>query len=178
MARSDPRETIPVHGDVPPAVGARPAQNGLSDGPRRDRRTTGPSARLAQSALPEDAVAVIEAPCRPATQSGKARSREWQLRFLPRRRPFVHSLTGWTGGEDPLAHLVLRFPSREAAARYARRQGLPYQTVEPARTPPPGPRPWSPEEATVSLCCWPTGPHPLCCGNYPFLKERGDDVTQ
>ena len=33
---------------------------------------------------------------------------------------------GWTGGDDPLTQVELRFPTLESAVAYARRQGLTY----------------------------------------------------
>jgi hypothetical protein len=38
---------------------------------------------------------------------------------------------GWIGGADPLSHVRLRFPNREAAIAYARRQGLAFEVREP-----------------------------------------------
>lgn len=138
----------------------------------RVRKPSGdPLARRAQSALPADAVAIIEAPSRPVTQSGAARLREWRLRFQPRHPPFVDPLTGWTGSEDPLAHVAIRFPSREAAVGFAKRHGLAFQVREPSprRAKPVAKE--SDERLSFQLCCWPTGPHALCCGDFPALKE-------
>jgi hypothetical protein len=58
--------------------------------------------------------------------SGKARTREWKLRFDRRTPPFVEPLMGWTGGDDTLVQVDLSFPSVESAIAYARRQGLSY----------------------------------------------------
>lgn len=164
MARSDPREDIVRRTDA----AAIRRNRSISE----DR-----SARRRQSALPEDAVVIIERPSRSATQAGEARSREWLLRFQPRRGTFRDSLTGWTGSDDPLAHLTIRFPSREAAVRYSERHGLAYEVREPTplRLTAGGKQPFE-QQPTFQLCCWPTGPHALCCGNYPALKERRRDV--
>ena len=53
------------------------------------------------------------------------------LEFEPRAPEFIEPLMGWTGGTDPLRQGQLRFPSREAAIAYARREGLPYTVYEP-----------------------------------------------
>ena len=94
------------------------------------------------SALPTDAFAIIE-PDPLAGRSG-----------------------GWTGGSDPLAHLELGFPSREAAEAYCRRYGLSYESRGAPRGS--GPRPRD-EMAFIPVgaptCCMPAGPHPVCCGN-------------
>ncbi|WP_415640344.1 NADH dehydrogenase ubiquinone Fe-S protein 4 [Sphingomonas paucimobilis] len=83
------------------------------------------------SSLPEDARAVIEPLPTATNQGGRARKNQWRLRFQQRKKPFVDWLMGWTGGEDPLVHIDLRFPSREAAIRYCERLDLPYEVHEP-----------------------------------------------
>jgi len=126
------------------------------------------------SALPDDAVAVIEPYPIGTNQGGRARKGEWRLRFLPRKKPFVDPLTGWTGGSDPLVHVNLRFPDRKSAERYCQRLGVRYETREP----PPSSK-WKPVikqafelQALPPLCCWPTGPHALCCGAYPIQQQK------
>jgi hypothetical protein len=158
MARSDPHETC-VRTD------------------QLQRRPRSVSVPRQQSALPDDAVAIIEPPSRSVTQAGKARDRAWLLRFQPRGLAFADPLTGWTGSDDPLAHLALRFPTREAAIRYAERQGLAYQLREPGRIgSDTGGEQGTGQQQPLWICCWPAGPHALCCGEYPLLKERGSDV--
>jgi hypothetical protein len=134
------------------------------------RPTDAPSDAVPRSisALPDDAHAIIERPYRSATQSGRAGERGWRLRFLSRRSAPADPLTGWSGGLDPLAHVELRFPTREAAIRYAERQGISYEVREPGRdrsrfSGSHSERRYEP----LWLCCWPTGPHALCCGQYP-----------
>jgi hypothetical protein len=79
---------------------------------------------LIPSAFPPDAVAVINRPSRSVMMSGKARARDWKLRFERRSAPYIEPLMGWTGGDDTLAQVELSFPSVEAAISYARRQNL------------------------------------------------------
>lgn len=79
------------------------------------------------SALPPDALAIVEPVPVAINQGGRRQRGKWRLRFAARARPFVDPLTGWTGGCDPLAHLELRFPSREAAELYCRRQQLRFE---------------------------------------------------
>jgi hypothetical protein len=81
---------------------------------------------LTQSNFPQDAVAVIYKPTRSAMTSGKARAREWKLRFEPRFPRRIEPLMGSTANEDPRAQVELTFPSAEAAVQYAQRQGLHY----------------------------------------------------
>ena len=154
MARSDPHETC-VHTSQFP------------------RRLASPRGRRQLSALPDDAVAIIEPPSRSVTQAGTARDKARLLRFQPRGRAFVDPLTGWTGSEDALAHLALRFPTRDAAIRYAERHGLAFELREPGRVRSAhrGGQGAAPQQP-LWICCWPTGPHALCCGDYPLLKEN------
>ena len=160
MARSDPWERT---------------EHSVHTATRQTYRNLGrhPATRRTRSALPADAAAVIEARSRPVNQGGGARSGEWVLRFTPRPGPMTGSLTGGAGSNDPLAQISICFPSREAAVRFADRHALAYEVRDP---PPPaktvaGKLPVEEPPAT-RLCCWPTGPHPLCCGNYPVLAER------
>ncbi|NNM75186.1 NADH dehydrogenase ubiquinone Fe-S protein 4 [Enterovirga aerilata] len=74
-----------------------------------------------------DEQAIIFRRGRAPMTSGSAGAREWVLRFERRTAPFIEPLMGWTGGEEPLAQIELTFDSREAAIRYAEREGLSYR---------------------------------------------------
>ena len=76
--------------------------------------------------LPADAQAIIDRAARSPMTSGRARTRDWMLEFLPRSAPTLEPLMGWTSSEDPLLSVRLGFPSAEAAERYAQGQGLSY----------------------------------------------------
>jgi len=78
----------------------------------------------AGNALPSAAHAVIEPLPLAVHQAGRARRGQWRVRFAPRWRPMADPLTGWTGGGDPLETIELRFPDRDAAVAYCRREGL------------------------------------------------------
>ena len=81
---------------------------------------------IGKSFFPADAVARIFRPARSATTSGRARTKNWVLRFDRRSAPYIEPLMGWTGGDDTLVQVELAFATREAAVAYARRQGLSY----------------------------------------------------
>jgi ETC complex I subunit-like protein len=92
-----------------------------------------PDTRPAEgSSFPDDARAIIRCPAPSVMSAGRRGATEWVLEFEPRARPFVEPLMGWVGGADPLSQVRLRFPSREAAIAYARRQGLAFEVREPA----------------------------------------------
>ncbi len=76
------------------------------------------------TALPADAVALVEPFPVATNRDGRARRGQWRVRFAPRVPPFVDPLTGWTGGRDPLTQIELPFADREAAERYCRRERL------------------------------------------------------
>ncbi|NIJ35276.1 NADH dehydrogenase ubiquinone Fe-S protein 4 [Sphingomonas oligoaromativorans] len=77
-------------------------------------------------------MAIIEPTPVATNQSGRARRVQWRLRFRTQTGPSVDPLTGWTGGSDPLAQVILRFPSFEAADRYCRVQHLNFEVRKPA----------------------------------------------
>jgi hypothetical protein len=81
--------------------------------------------------LPAGALAVIHKPGRSVISSGKARAREWVMSFQPCSAQFIEPLMGWCGGDDPLRHVELRFPSRQTAIEFAQRHGIPYEVSDP-----------------------------------------------
>lgn len=89
----------------------------------------------ASRAFPPDTRAVIRCPAPSAMSSGRAQARQWILEFVPRSAQFAEPLMGWIGGAEPLRHVQIRFPSREAAIAYAQRQGLRYEVQEPTHLP-------------------------------------------
>lgn len=77
--------------------------------------------------FPADAVARIHQPGRSVTTSGRSRTRDWRLVFERRTPPTIEPLMGYTGGDDPLVQVELRFPTLTAAQAYAERNGLAYR---------------------------------------------------
>jgi hypothetical protein len=134
-----------------------------------DNHWVGPSH---SSALPADALAIIEPVPMAVTQSGRAAAGRWRLRFGERWAPHADPLTGWAGGGDPLGQIELRFPDVEAAERYCRREGIRFEL----RGSPALRRSVMPcliDEAPPRLCCWPTGPRAMCCGATHHLTPDG-----
>ena len=63
--------------------------------------------------------------------------------------------------------LLARIKSdREAAEHYCRREGVPFE-VRGAPQSGRSSQPRLTDQAPPRLCCWPTGPHARCCGQYP-----------
>ncbi|QXM25211.1 ETC complex I subunit [Elioraea tepida] len=74
-------------------------------------------------------------PPKPATQSGRAVTRDWILVFEPSEPRRPDPLMGWTSSGDTVASQVrLRFPTLEAAEAYAKAHGITYE-VEPVQAP-------------------------------------------
>lgn len=66
-----------------------------------------------------------------AMQSGRAKTRDWQLDYEPAEPQVVEPLMGWTSSGDMKQQLTLRFDTREDAIAYCEREGIPYQVIEP-----------------------------------------------
>jgi hypothetical protein len=121
--------------------------------------------------LPTDAWAIIEPVPLGVNQSGRAHAGLWRLRFAPRWVPRADPLTGWTGGGDPLGQIELRFVNRDSAELYCRRANIPFEIRGTSDVRRPA-MPCLSGEAPPRLCRSPTGPHALCCGDYPIGAHR------
>ncbi|KAA5599186.1 ETC complex I subunit [Blastochloris sulfoviridis] len=75
-------------------------------------------------------VARIYRPARTAMQSGRAKSRDWLVEFMPETRA-IEPLMGWTASSDTQPQVKLRFATREEAVSYCQRSGIPFQVSEP-----------------------------------------------
>lgn len=75
----------------------------------------------------------IYLPAKTATSSGRAKARYWILEMEPTTAKSIDPLCGWSGSGDTSLQVQLKFPSREAAIAYAKRNGLD-ATVSPAKT--------------------------------------------
>ena len=69
-------------------------------------------------------------PAKNAMQSGRAKTREWQLDYEPEQPRAVEPLMGWTSSGDMRQQLHLRFDTKEEAIAYCERRGIPYQVTE------------------------------------------------
>jgi ETC complex I subunit conserved region len=73
----------------------------------------------------------IYKPAKNAMQSGRARTREWQLDYEPEQPQVVEPLMGWTSSSDMKRQVTMEFESKEAAIAYCERNGIAYQVIEP-----------------------------------------------
>lgn len=76
-------------------------------------------------------VARIYQPARTATQSGRAKTRDWVLEMEPRSPTEADPLCGWIGSDDTEQQIHISFPSKEAAIAFARREGLEFRVYDP-----------------------------------------------
>ncbi|WP_230280753.1 NADH dehydrogenase ubiquinone Fe-S protein 4 [Croceicoccus sp. Ery15] len=59
-----------------------------------------------------------------AMQSGKARTSDWVLDFVPAEAKKPDPLMGWAGSGDTQQQVTLSFPDMDAAAAYAAKYGI------------------------------------------------------
>lgn len=59
-----------------------------------------------------------------AMQSGKARTEEWILEFVPAEAHKADPLMGWSGSGDTQVQVQLNFPTSNAAKAYAEKKGI------------------------------------------------------
>lgn len=64
-----------------------------------------------------------------AMQSGKARTDEWVLEFVPSEQRKADPLMGWAGSGDTQTQVQLAFPTLEAARAYAAKKGVEFSVI-------------------------------------------------
>jgi hypothetical protein len=73
----------------------------------------------------------IYQPAKPATQSGRFKTKSWIVEIEPRSRVEADRLIGWIGSDDTDRQVVLRFPTKEGAIAFCEKEGLTYTVAEP-----------------------------------------------
>ena len=76
--------------------------------------------------------ALIFQPAKNAMQSGRARTKNWVLKFEPSAPRCVDPLMGWTGTTDMSGQVTLTVKTREEAERFAKAHELEYEIVATA----------------------------------------------
>ena len=74
--------------------------------------------------------AKIYIPAKTAMQSGRGKLRNWVLEFVT-KDPSINPLMGWETSNDTLEEVVLKFPTKEKAIEYAKKNNISYKIVEP-----------------------------------------------
>jgi hypothetical protein len=67
-----------------------------------------------------------------AMQSGKSRTDEWVLEFIPSEARHADPLMGWSGSGDTQVQVQLKFPSMDTARAYAAQHGIECSIIETA----------------------------------------------
>ena len=75
--------------------------------------------------------AKIYQPTKTAMQSGKGNTKYWLLEFDQGDTRFIEPLMGWTGNTDNLQQLRLKFPTQDAAIKYAESKNIHYRLIQP-----------------------------------------------
>lgn len=70
-------------------------------------------------------------PARNQMQSGMQQTKHWEIRFQS-ARTWSNPLMGWTSTADPYVGLTASFDTKEAAERFAEKQGWELEVAEPA----------------------------------------------
>ena len=63
-------------------------------------------------------------------QSGLGKSKSWVLEFVSKRSG-VNPLMGWESSTDTLSEIKLEFESKENAIKYAKKNKLNYEVIDP-----------------------------------------------
>lgn len=75
--------------------------------------------------------AKIYQPTKNAMQSGKGNTKYWLLEYQGGCTRYTDPVMGWNGNADTQQQLRMKFPTRDAAVNYAKKNKLDYQVVEP-----------------------------------------------
>jgi len=70
-------------------------------------------------------------PAKNAMQSGRSKTKEWQLDYEPEQPRAVEPLMGWTSSGDMKQQITLDFHTKDEAVAYCERKGIAYQVIEP-----------------------------------------------
>ncbi|MEZ5826430.1 MAG: ETC complex I subunit [Geminicoccaceae bacterium] len=73
----------------------------------------------------------IYRPAKSQTSSGRRKTHQWLVEFEPEARKEADRLMGWVGSGDTRQQVLLRFPTKEAAISYCKREAIEYQVFEP-----------------------------------------------
>lgn len=72
---------------------------------------------------------IISQPSKTAMQSGRGKTKYWQLRFVDSEARYIEPLLGWRGSRTTVEQVLLKFSTLEEAITYAKQHSLTYQVV-------------------------------------------------
>ncbi|XP_002736684.1 NADH dehydrogenase [ubiquinone] iron-sulfur protein 4, mitochondrial-like [Saccoglossus kowalevskii] len=112
-------------------IQANPGQKSLQEVKEVEPTDLTPVATV--SGIPEEHVKTrlvrIFVPTKNAMQSGTHNTRNWRIEFDTRER-WENPLIGWSSSADPLSNLSVPFKSKEAAIKFAEKNGWRYEVEE------------------------------------------------
>ena len=76
--------------------------------------------------------AKIYIPNKSAVQSGRGKLKDWVLEFET-KDPSINPLMGWETSSDTMEEVILKFPSKEKAIEYARKNNILFTVIEPKK---------------------------------------------
>ena len=76
--------------------------------------------------------AKIYIPAKTAMQSGRGKLKNWVLEF-DTKDPSVNPLMGWETSSDTLEEVILKFPTKDKAINYAKKNNITYTIIEPKK---------------------------------------------
>ena len=65
-------------------------------------------------------------------QSGRGKLKNWVLEFEI-KEPSINPLMGWETSTDTLEEVILKFPTKEKAIEYAKKNNIIYKIIEPKK---------------------------------------------
>tara|TARA_B100001057_G_scaffold464008_1_gene518738 strand:- start:22 stop:303 length:282 start_codon:yes stop_codon:yes gene_type:complete len=74
--------------------------------------------------------AFIYKPAKTSMQSGRAKTKKWLLRFDDDKSG-INPLMGWESSSNTLSELNLEFSSKEDAIKYAKKNNVNFEIIEP-----------------------------------------------
>lgn len=78
----------------------------------------------------------IYQPSKTAMSSGSAKTHDWILEYEPASGKEIDPLMGWTSSSDTTQQVKIKFPSKEAAIKYAKEKELNFIVQEPHKRKP------------------------------------------
>lgn len=73
----------------------------------------------------------IYQPAKTQASSGRRKTREWLVEYEPQARKEPDRLIGWVGSNDTQQQVTMRFPDKDSAVGYCKRQNIEFEVYEP-----------------------------------------------